>query len=501
MRSAFFHFIYIAVLTLGTLSFGNAPGVAQNLVMNGDFESPPYGVNGTVTNWTVAGNGRVTEAQEGSTSGTHAAGFDGAGDSQGNVLFQTITTVPGRAYIFEFDGGVYGVPSGAAPQIHFQVFGNASQVDETIPLPVLNTFTASSVQFQHFFRPFTADSTSTTIRFTDVGFGNASADTLVDTVSVIVAPLPTPVPTPTTLPLVNGDFEAWPFNDPPTVTGWTVSGNKHIEALNEGAVSPSHSAGFSVGGDSFNNILSQTFNTAASQTYTLDFEAGVFGQRSGAPLQLQAQVLGASPSFAVTVTPIDASTFNPSMVMFAHYHFTFVAGGSTATIQFTDLVGNNAQADLLLDNVSILPLPPTFAQWQASYFTAAQLSDPTVSGWNADPDHDGTPNGLEYYFHTSPIAAPTTAEQSSRPQVGLMSSAGSTYVTFSYRRLLGWSGNPAIVAVSDDLVSWDLSQNQIEQVGTPARVDGFCELVTVRLKTPISQGPIPKKFFQLRLTQ
>jgi hypothetical protein len=500
MRQIFSNFIVIAIFALKTVVFGSIPADAQNLITNGDFETSPYVMLGIVANWSVAGNARVLEDQEGATSGTHAAVFNPGGDSQGNVLSQTITTVPGRAYIFEFDGGVYGFPSGA-PQIHFQVFGNASQVDETIPLPVSNTNAASNVEFQHFFRPFTADSTSTTIRFTDVGFGNGSADTIIDTVTLIVAPSPTPVPTPTTLPLVNGDFETWPSNDPGTVTGWIVSGNKHVETINEGASSPTHSAGFSVGGDSTNNILSQTFNTVASQTYTLDFDAGVFGQRSGAPLQLQAQVLGASPSFTVTVTPPDASTFNPSLVMFAHSHYTFVAGGSTATVQFTDLVGNNAEADILLDNVSILPVPPTFMQWQASYFTAAQLNNPNVSGWNADPDHDGIPNGLEYYFRTNPIATPSVAEQSSRPQVGLMSSGGSTYLTFSYRRLLGWSGNPAIVAVSDDLVSWDLSQNQIEQVGATARIDGFTELVTVRLKTPINQGPIPKKFFRLRLTQ
>ena len=63
-------------------------------------------------------------------------------------------------------------------------------------------------------------------------------------------PSPTPAPTPTTLPLVNGDFEAWPFNDPGTVAGWTVAGNKHIESITQGATSPTHSAGFSVGGDS-----------------------------------------------------------------------------------------------------------------------------------------------------------------------------------------------------------------------------------------------------------
>src|SRR6202011_5878538 len=160
-----------------------------------------------------------------------------------------------------------------------------------------------------------------------------------------------------------------------------------------------HSAGFSAGSDSFGNILSQQFVTTPGQVYTLDFWAGVYGIRSGNSLQLQAQVLGASPSFSITVTPPDAMTYHPSGVLFSKYHFTFVAGGSVATIQFMDLVGNNASADLMLDTVSILPLPPSFGQWESSYFTTAQMNDPTVSGWNADPNHDGVPNGLEYVFH------------------------------------------------------------------------------------------------------
>ena len=43
----------------------------------------------------------------------------------------------------------------------------------------------------------------------------------------------------------------------------------------------------------------------------------------------------------------------------------------------------------------------------------------------------------------------------------------SEYLTYSYHRLLGWPGAQAVVAVSDDLVTWDYSQNQIEQVGAP----------------------------------
>jgi hypothetical protein len=470
-------------------------------VLNGDFEIGPYFMAGTISGWTVSGTGRVVDsANEGATTGSHAAALDEGGNSQGNILSQTIATTAGVSYIFEFDSGIFGTPS-ASPQLHFQAFGNSSLIDETIPVPQFNTSNPALVEFHHYFRTFTADSTSTTIRFSDVGLGNANGDLIVDSVSVVVAPPPTPAPTPSTLPLVNGDFESWPFNNPGTVAGWTVTGNKHIETISQGATSPIHSAGFSVGGDSTNNVLLQSFNTIAGQTYTFDFDSGVYGVHGGSPLQLQAQVIGSSPFFMMNVTPPEAGSIHPSQIVFQHYRFMFVASGTLATVQFIDTVGNNAGADVMLDSVSILPVPPSFLQWQATNFTVSQRGDPSISGWTADPDRDGIGNGLEYYFHMDPIAGVRAADQPSLPHTGLSFDGVNTYVTFSYHRLLGWGGNAPVVAVSNDLIAWDTSQTQIEQVGGAARADGFTDIVTVRLKTPINQGPIQKKYFRLMLTQ
>jgi len=474
---------------------------AQNLIANGDFEISPYNVN-TISNWTISGNGRVAELTEGATSGTHCASFNEGSNSEGNVLSQSFPTTPGQSYVLEFDSGVFGIPAGGANmQMRFQVLGNTTRWDETFAESVSNSYDPNTVYLHHYYRTFTADSATTTLKFTDVGLGNSGADTMLDTVSVTAAPTPTPAPTPIILPLANGDFESGPFNLPGTVGGWVVGGNNHIETISQGCTSPIHSAGFSVGGDSFNNTLSQSFVTTPGQVYSLDFAAGVFGQRNGSQLQLRAQIIGSSPALNVTITPPDAFTFNPNSVSFQQYHFTFTAGGSSATLQFTDLVGSNVSADLMLDTVSILPVPPTFQQWQSTYFTALQQVDPNTGVWTADPDKDGIRNGLEYYFHMNPTGGIPAADQPSLPAVGLSSDGTNTYVTFTYRRLLGWSGNAPVVAVSNDLVTWDTTQTQIEQVGAPARADGFTDILTVRLKTPINQGPVVRKHFRLVLTQ
>lgn len=45
----------------------------------------------------------------------------------------------------------------------------------------------------------------------------------------------------------------------------------------------------------------------------------------------------------------------------------------------------------------------TFDEWRAAHFTAAQLSDPAISGAQADADGDGKVNLIECAFETDPL--------------------------------------------------------------------------------------------------
>src|SRR5205807_2575290 len=81
----------------------------------------------------------------------------------------------------------------------------------------------------------------------------------------------------------------------------------------EGSTSTSHSAVFSVGGDSEGDSISQRFFSTANQVYMLDFDAGVFGTPdSSATLQLRVQVTGNSTLLDQTITPPVAGTSDPS---------------------------------------------------------------------------------------------------------------------------------------------------------------------------------------------
>src|ERR1051325_6485800 len=171
----------------------------QNLVTNGDFETAPYATANTVTSWTVTpSTGGVSEAAEGATTSTHSAAFS----PKGAALSQVLTTTSGQSYSLDFDAGIFGTKSGQV-NIRVQVTGNAgsSLLDQTISPPAAGTTNPANVTFQHYHFTFTANSTATTLKFTDTRTGNSTCDNLVDTVNVTVfVPTPTPTPTPTATP-------------------------------------------------------------------------------------------------------------------------------------------------------------------------------------------------------------------------------------------------------------------------------------------------------------
>jgi hypothetical protein len=156
--------------------------------------------------------------------------------------------------------------------------------------------------------------------------------------------------------LNNPNFETGPFNSVGTVSGWTVVGNVAIPdsgGVGEGSTSPTHGAALSAGADSQGDQLSQSFSTTSGQTYNVDFDAGIFGKRSGAPLQVNVQIIGSGTLVNQTITPPDAGTFTASAVTFQHYTIGFTANSATTTLTFTSVGSGNASADQIIDTVSV----------------------------------------------------------------------------------------------------------------------------------------------------
>ena len=147
--------------------------------MNGDFETSPYNTNGTVAGWVVSGGGNLAVKTEGSTTPSHSAAFG----VPGGTLAQTFNTTIGQTYNLDFDTGIFGRKTGGA-NLRVQVTGSGSLLNQTVAPAYVNTTNPNAVTFAHFHFTFIANSTTTTVQFSDSRSGNASGDIVLDSVAI-----------------------------------------------------------------------------------------------------------------------------------------------------------------------------------------------------------------------------------------------------------------------------------------------------------------------------
>ena len=77
-----------------------------------------------------------------------------------------------------------------------------------------------------------------------------------------------------------------------------------------------------------------------------------------------------------------------------------------------------------------------FAQWQASHFSGTELDDQAVCGPDADPDHDGMKNLVEFAFGFDPKngAAVPVSTGLGLPKLSLIEESGTFYEVLEYPR-------------------------------------------------------------------
>ncbi len=135
-----------------------------------------------------------------------------------------------------------------------------------------------------------------------------------------------------------------------------------------------------------------------------------------------------------------------------------------------------------------------FAAWQASFFTAAELTNSAISGPDADPDGDGWTNFMEFALG----ALPRNAQSVPLEIAGSIEDfGGQEYLTLSYTRTAGLRAVTFSAEVSDELQSWSAGGVPIlPQVTNP---DGT---ITARFRHPLPVGGAgDERYLRLRVDE
>lgn len=186
----------------------------------------------------------------------------------------------------------------------------------------------------------------------------------------------------------------------------------------------------------------------------------------------------------------------------------FLPGATTATTFSYGKTNDLASSDLSTSSMSnasstlaatfpsysmtviVLSKPQSFASWQTQKFTPTELSNPSISGANADPDHDGLSNLMEYALSFEP----KTANPAGSPALGKMQVSGKNYLTLTFPKPRVIGDVQYIVQVSDDLHTWHSGGGYVVRVD-----DGSTDTAVYRDVSAI--GDTPAHFMRLQVSQ
>jgi hypothetical protein len=482
--------ITVNPLTLGTL-------------VNGSFEQD-------FTGWTSSGNLAIQSAPSyTATHGSKLIAFNGGDTVPNGVLAQTFATAARQSYTLAFDAGVLSYNKNSQ-KMRVTVSGSGSLLSQTITIVGLSGGTKRWLPYSF---TFVADSTATTLTFSDQSTTTKSLDLLLDNVRITgtvsvpnTAPVAvaesysTPQNTPLVVPaagllandtdaqsnpltavvnvgpvngsvilnldggfsytpatgytgadsftyhandgnldsnvvtvaitvnalvpgsLINGSFEQ-------DFTGWTGTGNMEIKSATPyatpyAATSGSKLVAFNGGNSTPNGVLTQTFATAAGQSYTLAFDAGVLSYNTNQQ-KLLVTVTGSGSLLSQTIT---INGLSGGTSRWLPQSFTFIANSASTTLTFRDQSTTTNVLDLILDNVRItgaVSVPNTAPVAVAESYSVYQdtplvvpaagvlandtdaQSNPLTAAINALPGHGGVILNTNGGFTFTPTAGYT----------------------------------------------------------------------------------------------
>jgi hypothetical protein len=122
-----------------------------------------------------------------------------------------------------------------------------------------------------------------------------------------------------------------------------------------------------------------------------------------------------------------------------------------------------------------------FGAWCVERFSLEELTDPTLSGENADFDGDGLVNFAEYAANSDPRSPSTDSPVLVTVE---KDQTGKQHLTVVYHRRVEPTDAAYALSVSSDLVNWNSGPEFFEELEPVADENGFTETVTARLLAP-----------------
>lgn len=136
--------------------------------------------------------------------------------------------------------------------------------------------------------------------------------------------------------------------------------------------------------------------------------------------------------------------------------------------------------------------PITFAQWQPTYFSPAEIGDPNIGGPSADPDRDGLPNVMEFASGSNPRLP--DGKNVIGVELEKDGNAG-PFLTLRYRRLTGVQGLQFHGDTAATPDAWTL--DGAVPVGAPVKNGDGTE--TWKLRDTIESTAVGQRFIRLRI--
>ena len=270
-------------------------------------------------------------------------------------------------------------------------------------------------------------------------------------------------------------------------------------------------AGFGTIGGISDLTVARIFTTPAALPGRVQFSAATAAGAEGAALTLTATRTGGSygaltmnyatqpgTAAATRYTPVtgtlswaDGDTASKTLTV-PLLNDALVQADQTFALNLGIPVGGSSNSAPWQTTITITSGAP-LGLWRLGQFTPTELLDASISGDNADIDHDGLSGLLEYAYGLNPKVADTTG----RPITAIQAIDGVKYLTLTFRR------SPT----ATDLIYTPQSGGSISvwngtpvQVGTAINNADGTQTVTFRDSVPIT-GATPQRFIRLQVTR